>query len=176
VNDCQRLLWLQSTVSPLITSHFCSKAILSNFDLKFCPHKGLSETSLNKKFQKFWTKFLWDTELSGHRPFFIDSIYSMHFFENLVSRRDFVQNFLNFLCKLAQLRPLCGQNFKSKFESAVLLPKWAYYRENSLKARYLLRNKSETRTFFNHRHSSLRTTRCAKPRLENVPTPGNVPS
>ena len=125
---CSIFQWIFS-----VEADFLSKDIFSNFDLKLCVHQRLSETSLHKKFKKLRTNSPRNMNLSKYTA----SIEKHQYFERLISRREFVQNFRMFLCKLVSLRRWCTQSFRSKFENMTLLRKSASTEKIHWKIQYL---------------------------------------
>jgi hypothetical protein len=43
--------------------HLFGKIKVSSFDLKLCPHQGISQTSLFTKFKNFWTNYPQDIDV-----------------------------------------------------------------------------------------------------------------
>ena len=102
--DTGLLLWFLSNPCGPLRSR---KNSISNFGLKLCTHKGLSENSLWWNFQHFWLFLSWEITHSLYRRANI-SIFIIQERNN--------QKCWNFHHKLFSLQPLSVQSFKPKFK------------------------------------------------------------
>jgi hypothetical protein len=86
-------------------------------------------------------------ELSKYRSFFIGSVYSMHFSNLRISER-LCPKLLKFLMQASLAEAFMWAKFQIQIQKYSFAAKVECYRKKSLKSRYLVRNKPETRTFF----------------------------
>ncbi len=124
-----------------------STTIFSSFDMKVCPYKDLNQTSLQKNFQNFLTKSLRDMKIPKNaccihctwkRAYILESPY----LEKTSSKSS--ESF--FQASLAEV--FIWAKFHVKTRKYGCAGKVGSYRENSLKSRYLARNKLWAQTLF----------------------------